>query len=388
MLHADLDSFFASVEQRDDPRLRGRPVVVSGGVVLAASYEAKAHGISTPMGIRAARALCPDLIEVKPRFEEYLAASAAVFAIFRDTTPRVEGLSVDEAFLDVAGLRRLAGSPAGIAEGLRRRVAEEVGLPITVGVARTKFLAKMASAAAKPDGLLVISPGAEREFLHPLPIRKMWGVGAVTEQKLRAVGIRTIAELAATDPATLASLLGGHGGRHLWSLANLHDPRPLETGRRRKSIGAQRAIGFGRHTLAELDAALVNLTDRVGRRMRGAQRRGRTVVLRLRFADSSRATRSTTRLLPTDSTADLLQECRRLLQIAMPLVQERGISLIGLSVAGFDHPGQPELPFADDRRTRVDAAMDLVREKFGTASVTQGVLLGRDQGFAAPLLPD
>src|SRR5215216_2903517 len=196
ILHADLDAFYASVEQRDDPRLRGRPVIVGGGVVLAASYEAKAHGIRTAMGGKEARRLCPQALVVPPRMSAYSDASNAVFAVFRDTTPLVEGLSIDEAFLDVRGLRRIAGTPLEIAVRLRRRVAEQVGLPITVGVARTKFLAKVASGVAKPDGLLVVPPDGELEFLHPLPVERLWGVGRVTSGKLRDRGISTVRQVA------------------------------------------------------------------------------------------------------------------------------------------------------------------------------------------------
>ncbi|MGI8414993.1 MAG: DNA polymerase IV, partial [Nakamurella sp.] len=243
ILHADLDAFYASVEQRDDPRLRGRPVIVGGGVVLAASYEAKARGVRTAMSGSQARALCRDAIVVEPHFSAYVQASKAVFAIFDDTTPLVEGLSIDEAFLDVGGLGRVSGSPLQIAERLRRRVSEDVGLPISVGIARTKFLAKVASAVSKPDGLLLVPPDAEREFLHPLPVERLWGVGRVTTAKLHALGLRTVADVARTDEPSLVSLLGPYAGRHLSALAHFSDPRRVETGRRRRSIGAQRALG-------------------------------------------------------------------------------------------------------------------------------------------------
>src|SRR6184192_1978427 len=207
ILHADLDAFYASVEQRDDVRLRGRPVIVGAGVVLAASYEAKAYGVRTAMGGRQAKQLCPHAVVVPPRMSAYSAASKAVFAVFEDTTPLVEGLSIDEAFLDVGGLARIAGRPSEIAERLRRQVAEQVGLPITVGVARTKFLAKVASRVAKPDGLLVVPPEHELAFLHPLPVERLWGVGHVTAAKLHGRGIRTVGEVAALDRRILVSLL-------------------------------------------------------------------------------------------------------------------------------------------------------------------------------------
>ena len=254
ILHADLDSFYASVEQRDDPALRGKPVVVGGGVVLAASYEAKAFGIHTPMGGRAARRLCPHVIVVPPRMAAYTEASKAVFAVFDDTTPLVEGLSIDEAFLEVGGLRRIAGAPVEIAQRLRAAVLERVGLPITVGVARTKFLAKVASGVAKPDGLLVVPPDGEMAFLHPLPVERLWGVGEVTAGKLRARGITTVGEVARLQESTLVALLGPASGRHLHALAHNRDPRPVVVGRRRRSIGSQRAIGWGPKAPGEVDA--------------------------------------------------------------------------------------------------------------------------------------
>ncbi|HET8583194.1 MAG TPA: DNA polymerase IV, partial [Jatrophihabitans sp.] len=218
ILHADLDSFYASVEQRDDPRLRGRPVIVGGGVVLAASYEAKAYGVRSAMGGRQARVLCPQAIVVSPRFEAYVEASKAVFAVFDDTTPLVEGISVDEAFLDVGGLLRVSGSPVEIAVRLRARVREQVGLAITVGAARTKFLAKVASQVAKPDGLLYVPPEGELGFLHPLPVERLWGVGQVTAAKLHERGIHLVGEVAALDPHVLVSMLGPASGRHLYAL--------------------------------------------------------------------------------------------------------------------------------------------------------------------------
>src|SRR4051812_45854916 len=240
ILHADLDAFFASVEQRDDPSLRGRPVIVGGGVVLAASYEAKAYGIESAMGGRQARRLCPDAIVVPPRMSAYSEASKAVYRVFDDTTPLVEGLSIDEAFLDVRGLRRLAGTPAEIAARLKRSVLERVGLPITVGVARTKFLAKVASGVAKPDGLLVVPPERELAFLHALPIEHLWGVGQVTARKLHEQGIATVGQVSRLGEAALVSILGRGSGRHLHALSHNRDPRPVQTRRRRGSIGSQR----------------------------------------------------------------------------------------------------------------------------------------------------
>src|SRR2546422_4039592 len=232
ILHADVDSFYASVEQRDDPRLRGRPVIVGAGVVLAASYEAKEHGIHSAMGGAQARRLCPQAIVVAPRMSAYAEASKAVYRVFDDTTPLVEGLSIDEAFLDVRGMRRIAGTPAEIAARLKRTVRERVGLPITVGVARTKFLAKVASGVAKPDGLLVVPPERELAFLHPLPVERLWGVGPVTASKLHALGITTVGEVARIDESVLVSMLGRASGFQLHALAHNRDPRPVRVGRR------------------------------------------------------------------------------------------------------------------------------------------------------------
>src|SRR5918999_4046502 len=262
ILHADLDSFYASVEQRDDPRLRGRPVIVGMGVVLAASYEAKARGVRTAMGGGQARRLCPEAVVVTPRMEAYSEASKAVFEVFEDTSPLVEALSIDEAFLDARGMRRIAGPPLEIAVRLRRDVLERVGLPLTVGVARTKFLAKVASGVAKPDGLLVVPPDGELAFLHPLPVERLWGVGPATARKLHGLGITTVGQVARLAEETLVSLLGRASGRHLHALAHNRDPRAVRVGRRRRSMGAQRALGRRMPRSWEgLDAILVGLVD-------------------------------------------------------------------------------------------------------------------------------
>ena len=392
ILHADLDSFFASVEQRDDPRLRGRPMAVGGGVVLAASYEARAFGVRSAMGGRQARALCPNLVFVPPRMEAYTEASRKVFEVFDETSPIVEGLSIDEAFLDVGGLRRVAGSPRDIAEELRRKVRERVGLPITVGVARTKFLAKVASVSAKPDGLLVVDPDGELDFLHPLPVERLWGVGPKTADKLHNVGLWKVGEVAELTEATLISLLGAASGRHLHALAHNRDPRPVVVGRRRGSIGSQHAIGrFGEpKSREELDAVLVALVDRVTRRMRKAHRVGRTVVLRLRFDDFGRATRSHTLPHATSHTATILGAARDLLVSLLPIVAEQGCTLVGVSVGNLDDADaiQLPLPFEVTSGTALDAAVDGLRERFGASAVTRAVLLGRDPGVTMPMLPD
>ena len=390
ILHADLDAFYASVEQRDDPSLRGRPVLVGAWVVLAASYEAKAHGVRTAMSERQARRLCPQAVVVRPRMSAYAEASKAVFEVFEDTTPLVEGLSIDEAFLDVRGLERIAGTPTEIAVRLRRNVLERVGLPITVGVARTKFLAKVASGVAKPDGLLVVPPDRELAFLHPLPVERLWGVGQVTGAKLRGRGITTVGQVAQVGEGALVAMLGRAAGRHLHALAHNLDPRPVRVGRRRGSIGSQRALGRSPRSHEAIDAALVGLVDRVTRRMRAAGRIGRTVVLRLRFDDYSRATRSHTLPHATAHTRTILTTARGLLAAALPAIERRGLTLIGVAVANLDDDRalQLTLPFDAHSGIALDAALDEARRRFGANAVTRAVLLGRDQGFSVPLLPD
>jgi DNA polymerase-4 len=390
ILHADLDSFYASVEQRDDPRLRGRPVIVGAGVVLAASYEAKAHGVYTPMGLTEARRLCPEAIVVPPRMSAYAEASKAAYCVFEDTSPLVEGLSIDEAFIDVRGMERIAGTPVEIAARLRTAVRDRVGLPITVGVARTKFLAKVASGVAKPDGLLLVPPDRELDFLHPLPVESLWGVGRVTGAKLRAWGIETVADVAALDEGALVSLLGRAAGRHLHALARGRDPRPVRPERRRGSIGSHRALGRSPRSPGEIDATLCGLVDRVTRRLRAADRAGRTVVLRLRFADFARATRSHTLPQATAHTDTVLAVARGLLAAATPLIERRGLTLIGVSVANLENATAVQLALPFERRAgeALDAALDTVRRRYGTTAITRGVLLGRDPGISVPLLPD
>jgi DNA polymerase-4 len=390
ILHADLDAFYASVEQRDDPRLRGRPVIVGGGVVLAASYEARAYGVRTAMGGRQARRLCPRAVVVGPRMSAYSDASKAVFEVFRHTTPLVEGLSIDEAFLDVGGLRRVAGTPTEIAVRLRREVRERVGLPITVGVARTKFLAKVASGVAKPDGLLVVPPHDELAFLHPLAVERLWGVGPVTADKLRRRGITRVGEVANLPEPVLVSMLGRASGRHLHALAHNLDPRPVQVGRRRGSIGSQRALGRAPRSPDAVDAVVVGLVDRVTGRMRAAGRVGRTVVLRFRFDDFSRATRSHTLAQATAHTRTVLDAVRGLLAAAAPMIERQGLTLVGVAVGNLDDDRavQLALPFDRSGGGALDAALDGVRDRFGSAAVTRAVLLGRDPGLSVPMLPD
>ncbi|MGH2991433.1 MAG: DNA polymerase IV [Solirubrobacterales bacterium] len=379
ILHADVDAFFASVEQRDDPRLRGRPTIVGGGVVMAASYEARARGVRGAMGGRQARRLCPDAIVVEPRFSAYVEASKAVFEVFRRTSPAVEGLSLEEAFLDVRGLERISGSPLEIAVRLRREILERVGLPITVGVARTKVVAKMASRIAKPDGLLLVPPVAELAFLHRLRVEQIWGIGSATAERLHDQGIATVGELARFSEASLASLLGRGSARRLHALARNRDPRPVRPGRRRGSFGAQSALGRSSRSARRLDAVLIALVDRVTRRMRRAGRAGRTVMIRLRFADFSRATRSHTLPRATAGTATVLDVARALLAEAMPTIERRGITLVGVTVANLDLMGagvQLTLPFERRLDDALDAALDELRERFGPAAVTRASVVG------------
>ncbi|WP_425303599.1 DNA polymerase IV [Nocardia wallacei] len=390
ILHADLDSFYASVEQRDAPWLRGKPVIVGGGVVLAASYEAKALGVRTPMNAGQALRICPHAIVVPPRMSAYSQASKAVFEIFRNTTPEVEGISIDEAFLDVGGLRRIAGDPVRIARELRADVREQVGLPISVGVARTKFLAKVASAVSKPDGLLEVPPDGELDFLHPLPVERLWGVGEVTAATLHDHGITRIGQLAELGEGSLSSILGPAAARHLYALSWARDPRRVETGRRRRSIGAQRALGRRHRTPDEIEAYLHGLADRLGHRLRAADRMCRTVVLRMRFDDFTRATRSHTLPEATDHSGTILRAARILLSAAMPMIQQRGLTLIGLSLTNLDDADtlQLTLPFEPRAGATLDATLDRLRDRFGAGTVTRAALLGRGEGLSVPLLPD
>jgi DNA polymerase-4 len=389
ILHADLDAFFASVEQRDDPRLRGKPVIVGGGVVMAASYEARAFGIRSAMGGGRARRLCPQAIVVSPRFEAYVEASRAVVAIFEDTAPVVERVSIDEAFLDVRGLQRISGSALEIATRLRAAVRDEVGLPITVGIATTKLLAKVASAVAKPDGLLLVAPGEELAFLHPLPVERLWGVGAVTARKLHGRGIVTVGDLARAGEAPLVALLGRGSGGFLYNAAHNRDVRPVRAGRRRRSIGSQRALGRSKLSPQERDAVLVALVDRVTRRMRRARFTGRTVVLRLRFDDFGRASRSRTMRRATSATAPVLSAARALLVAAEPLIAERGLTLVGITIGGLEHANgvQLMLPLDGHDDDALDSVLDDVRERFGTTAIQRAALVRRDRELSAWLLP-
>ena len=377
ILHADADAFFASVEQRDDPRLRGRPVAVGGGVVMAASYEARRFGVRGAMGGWRARRLCPGLIVVPPRFQAYVDASRELFRVFEDFSPVVEGLSLEEAFLDVRGLERISGTPREIAVRLRATVREKVGLPLTVGIASSKVVAKVASGAAKPDGLLVVPAGEELAFLHPLPVERIWGVGPATTRKLHALGIMTVGRAAKHSEAYLSAVLGPAAGRYLHAVANNRDHRRVRPNRGRRSMGSQSA---GRHPLETVDAVLVGLVDRVAYRMRSAGRVGRTVVLRLRFEDFTRVTRSQTLPTATASTWTILQAARELLADSLPTIRAQGLTLVGITVANLDNDRrgrQLVLPLDPPAVIGLDSALDVVRERFGRDSITLAVLLHR-----------
>ncbi|MGE0879919.1 MAG: DNA polymerase IV [Acidimicrobiia bacterium] len=386
ILHADLDAFYASVEQRDDPSLRGKPVIVGGGVVLAASYEARRRGVRKAMGGGAARRVCPEAIVVRPRFNAYLEASRLVRAVFDDMTPIVEPISIDEAFLDVGGARRLLGTPAEIGERIRRRVRDEIGLPVSVGIATTKFLAKVASAASKPDGLIAVPEGGELEFLHPLPVNALWGVGPVTTAKLERYGIRTVGDLAALDVDSVQGIAGGAVGRHLHSLARNVDVRRVSTTTRRRSIGSQQALGNRHeHTHDDLHASVLAIAERVTRRMRSGGWLARTVVLRLRYGDFVKATRSHTIDHATDETTAIYAVASKLLDAELHELDQRGITLIGLAMTNLARRNELQLalPFGPDRRA-LDGTVDQIREKFGRELLTPAALLSRP-GLREPL---
>lgn len=388
ILHADLDCFFASVEIRDEPSLRGRPVIVGPGVVMAASYEARAMGVRSAMSQRVALRLCPEAVIREPRMGAYAQASRDVFGIFDRTSPVVEGMSIDEAFLDLHGMEGIGGSAEEIARRLRETVRREVGLPITVGVARTKFLAKVASGVAKPDGLLVVPPEGEVAFLHPLPVERLWGVGAVTSAKLHRLGVRTVGDLIRFEERELAHTLGPHAGSHLHHLAHGLDPRRVRTGRRRASVGAQHALGWSSRAQGEVDKTLLELTERVCSRLRGDGRAGRTVVLRLRFEDFGVVSRSRTLSRSTAETATVLQSVRELFQGELDTIRRRGLTLVGIAIENLDGDAeQLELPLDRAANLALDRALDRLRDRFGDTAVTRASLLGRERRDWVPVLP-
>ena len=388
ILHADVDAFYASVAQRNDPTLRGKPVIVGGGVVLAASYEARAFGVRGAMGGRLARRLCPHAVIVEPDWPAYVEASKAVFELFRESAPTVEGVSMEEAFLDVTGLERIRGSPPEVAERLRREMRERVGLPVTVGVASSKIVAKIASGVAKPDGLRVIAQGEELAFLHPLPVERVWGVGPATTRKLNEAGIKTVGEAAARSKGELFAIAGPAAGRFVHGVAHNLDTRRVRSGRSRRSVGAQSALGRSTRSPGRLDTVLTALVDKVTRRMRSGGRTGRTVHLRLRFADFSRASRAHTLPHATADTAIILSAARALLAAALPVIESEGCTLVGVAVSNIEGSGGEQLALPVDKPSgAIDAVLDEVRDRFGAKAVTRAALLGHGRDMAPWLLP-
>ena len=399
ILHADLDAFYASVEQLLDPSLRGRPIAVGGGVVLAASYEAKAFGVAGGMPGRQARELCPQLIFVPGHFKEYQRLGDAAIKVLDDFTPLVERISIDEAFADVAGCTHLFGPPPEIAKAVRRRVRAELGLPISVGVARTKHLAKIASRVAKPDGLVVVDPKTELDFLHDLPVELMWGVGPVTKARLAQTGIITIGQLAKTSRVALEQLLGHAVGQKLTALAWNRDPREIETHRRARSAGAQAALGKKPAEERVFRPTLHHLADRVGTRLRAKSRVGRTVSVRVRFGDFRSVTRSVTLPSPISATAILAEIAEDLTRgVLADHPAEQTISLLAISVSNLEKHSeiQLELPLGlEDEKRRpgtkkgmarwgVDRAVDRIRDRFGWKAVGYGSVVLE----ASRLVPD
>lgn len=396
ILHADLDAFYASVEQRDDPSLAGLPVIVGSGVVLACSYEAKAFGVKTASPVREALRLCPEARVVPPRMDAYSAASKQVYEIFADTSPVVEGISIDEAFLDAGGLDHISGTPVETAQRLREAVRDSAGLAISVGVARTKFMAKMASAKAKPDGLLVVEPDREEAFLHPLPIEALWGVGRVTSRKLHEMGISSIGEIATCDPVRLATALGESAASRLIDLANNRDPRRVKPRAPRKSIGAQSAFPRGSRDRGEVEALLASLVDRASGRLRKTGKACRTVSVGVRFGDMSRASRSRSLPVASEGTEELLGHARSLLESMRAETDRLGLTLIGVSLESLVEAEavQLSLPLGDEHHRAevddgsLDRAVDDLRERFGAGSVTRASLVDLDRNQGSPVLPD
>jgi DNA polymerase-4 len=392
ILHADLDAFYASVEQLLDPSLRGKPIAVGGGVVLAASYEARAFGVRGGMSGRRARELCPRLTFVSGHFKEYERLGDAAIRVVSDFTPLVERISIDEAFADVAGCTRLFGPPAEIAQTIRRRVRAELGLPISVGVARTKHLAKIATQVAKPDGLVVVDADAELDFLHDLPVELMWGVGPITKARLAQIGVLTIGQLAKTPGWSLEQLLGPAAGEKLAALAWNRDPREIRTHRRARSAGAQSAIGKKPAEERVFRPTLRHLADRIGARLRAKSLSGRTVTVRVRFADLHSVTRSVTLDAPISATAILAEIAEELVRTVLAHhPDEKNISLLAISVSHLERDSevQLELPLGlEDEGRRpgskkgmarwaADRAVDKIRERFGWGAVGYGsVALG------------
>ncbi len=398
ILHADLDSFYASVALLRQPGLVGKPVAVGGGVVLSCTYEARAMGVRGGMPLGQARQLCPQLIVLDSDFGDYVEYSDRVFEVFREFTPVVEPLSIDEAFLDVAGSTHLFGSPGEIAASIRKRVYQETALPVSVGASQTKFLSKIASQVAKPDGYIVVEPGRELDFLHPLSVEYLWGVGPVTQEALATLGVKTIGDLAETSERLLADRVGNARAAHLHALSWNTDPRGVETTRRAASVGAQSAFGGDHRSPDELRAVIARLASRVGARMRNKGRKGRTVTVRARFTDMASVTRAKTLRGPTASSAVLYRTGAALVDKVLDEHPDRGLNLLGISVSNLERGRglQLELGVDDDEASpgnprelelqALDEAVDALREKFGRRAVGPGSdLLGTTSDWAEGL---
>ncbi|GMR02343.1 MAG: DNA polymerase IV [Acidimicrobiia bacterium] len=404
ILHADLDAFYAAVAVLEDPALEGKPVAVGTGVVLSCTYEAREFGVRGGMRMVDARALCPKLIEVDGTFGAYPRYSRKVFAIFESYTPQVEPLSIDEAFLDITGSIHLFGSPGEIADKIRSDVRSVTGLAVSVGASARKFLSKIASQVAKPDGVIVVEPGKELEFLHPLPVSYLWGVGPVTKRKLNELGLKTIGDIAETPDDALVAMIGSGAAGHLGALAHNLDPRPVLPIRKAKSVGAQSAMRSKRRSLEDLVPVLQRLTDRVAARLREKDRSARTVTVRVRFGDLSSVTRSATMPTPTASTQAIVDVASGLLKKVLEEYPKHETSLLGISTSGLgvDEPLQLALG-VDDATTggtpkeleyeALDEFVDELRRKYGRSVITHGsdLLSGRStfgDGLSDVMTPD
>ncbi|MFG1890731.1 DNA polymerase IV [Micromonospora sp. NPDC049051] len=380
ILHVDMDAFFASVEVRRRPELRGRPVVVGGvgprGVVSSASYEARRYGVRSAMPTARARALCPHAVYLPPDFTQYSAASAAVMQIFRDVTPLVEPLSLDEAFLDVAGARRLFGPPAAIARRIRERVADEQGLTCSVGVAPSKFVAKLGSTRAKPDGLLVVPAARVLDFLHPLPVSALWGVGERSTETLRRLGLATIGDLAEAPIGMLRKALGEASAAHLHELAWGRDPRRVSPEHAEKSIGAEVTFDVDVSDPLEIRRALLALAEKVGVRLRRAGQVGRTVSLKVRLADFRTVSRSRTAGVPTDVAREIFDTVWALYTALDP---GEPVRLVGVRVEGLatarETPRQLTLGAPERGWREAEAAADAAAARFGRSVIGPASLL-------------
>lgn len=382
ILHADLDAFFASVEQLDHAGLRGKPVLVGGtgrrGVVAAASYEARAFGCRSAMPMAVARRLCPHAEVVKGRYERYRELSARVFAIYDTVTPRVQPVSIDEAFLDVTGSVRLLGEPAHIAADLKRRVREETGLTVSVGVAPNKFLAKLASDLRKPDGLVVITPETVQATLDPLPLSRLWGVGPAAEARLHGLGLRSIGDLRGCGLAALTGRVGVDMGEHLARLARGEDDRPVVPDREAKSISHEQTFGENLEGADDVREVIREQAEAVARRLRRHARLCKTVTVKIRFGDFETITRAATLATPTDLTRDIRDAALGLFN-AWAARGFRPVRLIGVGVSQLSDPAETGgrqaglfAAEADERERRLDAATDAIAAKHGKGSIRRG----------------